>query len=108
LVLTLEGIINLNVDLGAIESTISVVVSPGSTEQVQSIFESFFSFVPLSVIAETLFRSGRELELKGETETSVNVIEEIKNSHNFVSEGFHSAENVSIILLESSDTGQAG
>lgn len=106
--LTPQGIINLNVDLGSIESTISMVISPGSTELVKSILESHFSFVPLFIIAETLLRSGRELELKGETEYSIDVIEEIKDSHNFVREGFHRAENVSIILLESSDTSQAG
>jgi hypothetical protein len=107
LVLTSQGIINLNVDLGAVESTISMVVSPGSTELVQCIFESFFSFVPLGIISETLLGSSRELELEGKTENSIDVIKEIKNSHNFVREGFNSAENVSIILLESSYTGQA-
>jgi len=58
LVLTFEGIHHLDVDLGSVERTVTVVESPWPTELVQSNLKGRFSVVPLRISAETLFRSG--------------------------------------------------
>ena len=52
LVLSAKRIIDLDVDLGAVERAITVVVSPGLAEAVKSVFEGTLSHVPLFLGAE--------------------------------------------------------
>lgn len=47
LILSLEGVVDLNVNLWAIESAITVVESPGSANFVQGRLEGLFSNIPL-------------------------------------------------------------
>lgn len=47
LILSLEGVVDLNVNLWAIESAITVVESPGPANFVQGSFEGCFSNIPL-------------------------------------------------------------
>lgn len=80
LVLSAQSIEHLDIDLGAVEGTITVVVGPWASKSIESLPKSFLSFVPFFFGAETLFRSGGKLELKLESENFVNVIQEIKTS----------------------------
>lgn len=58
LVLSLKSIVDLHVDLGSVESTITRVQFPGSTEVVKSVLKSTFSLIPHVVSSKTVFRSG--------------------------------------------------
>jgi len=58
LVLSAEGVVHLDIDLGAVEGTIAVIVGPWAAESIERFCEGVLSFVPLFFRAETLFRSG--------------------------------------------------
>lgn len=76
--LSFQSVTNLNVNLGSVESTVAMVIGPWAAESLESLFEGFFSFIPLLLRAETLLGSSGQLELELETKDFVNVIEEIK------------------------------
>jgi len=77
LVGSLHSIENFDVDLWTIESAISSVDLPWFSAFVKSIFKCFLGLVPLCIRAKTDFRSGRELEIKSETENSVHMLKKI-------------------------------
>jgi len=106
LVLSAKRIIDLDVDLGAVERAITVVVSPGLAEAVKSVFEGTLSHVPLFLGAEFVIGSGRKLELVGEAEDTVDMLEEVQTVLDLGSDLLRSAENMSIILLESANANQ--
>lgn len=108
LMMSAQSVVDLDVDLGTVEGTISVVEGPGSSKLVKSLGKSGLSLVPLIVGAETLLGSGGELHLESESENAVGVVKEVKNVSNLISDLIIGAENVSIVLLETTDTGEAG
>ena len=74
LVGTLHSIVNFDVDLWTVESAISSVDLPWSSEFIKSIFESFLSIVPLAIRAKTNFGSGRQLKIESETKNTVHML----------------------------------
>jgi len=74
LVGTLNSIVNFDVDLWTVESAISSVDLPWSSEFVKSVFESFLSIVPLAIRAKTNFGSGRQLKIESETKNTVHML----------------------------------
>lgn len=104
LVLSLEGVINLHVDLWAVEGTVTMVESPRLTECVKCFFKSSFSLVPKFIGSEPILRARGQLELHLESEDTVHMHEEVKGVVNFLGNLVGSAENVSIILLEATNT----
>lgn len=76
--LSAQSVAHLNVNLGPVESTITMVIGPWAAESLKSLSESSFSNIPLLLRAETLLGSSGQLELKLETKDSVDVIEEIE------------------------------
>jgi len=107
LVISAERIVNLDIDLWSVESAISVVELPWLAKLDQSIFKCFLSSIPEFVRTETLFRSGGKLELEGEAEDTIDVFEEVERLHHFVHELLWGAEDVSIVLLETTNAGKA-
>ena len=57
LVLSLQSIIDLNVDLWPIECTITVIIGPGSAKFVQGFLKSRLCDIPLLLSAKTVLRS---------------------------------------------------
>lgn len=57
LVLSLQSVIDLNVDLWPIECTITVIVGPGSAKFVQGFLKSRLCDIPLLLSAKTVLRS---------------------------------------------------
>lgn len=47
LVLSAEGVVHLDIDLGAVEGTIAVIVGPWAAESIERLREGGLSFVPL-------------------------------------------------------------
>lgn len=101
LVLSLKSIVDLDVNLGSIEGTISLVDGPGFAVVVEGILEGLFSLVPHGLRTESVLGSRRQLHLVGEAEDGVNVLKEIHNILDLALDLLRSAENVSVILLES-------
>lgn len=58
LVLSAQSIVHLDIDLGAVEGTITVVVGPWAAKSIESLLKGLLGLVPLFIGSETLFRSG--------------------------------------------------
>lgn len=101
LVLSLKSIVDLDVNLGSIEGTISLVDGPGFAVVVEGILEGLFSLVPHGLRTESVLGSRRQLHLVGKAEDGVNVLKEIHDILDLALDLLRSAENVSVILLES-------
>ena len=106
LVLALECVEDLDVDFGAVESTITCVDSPGTTETVQRSFKSSFCFVPKVFTSESILRTSRQLKLEFKAKLLVNIVQKVKRVCYLLSNLIFSTENMTIILLESAHTGQ--
>lgn len=106
LVRPLESIIDLNIDLGAIESTVAWVLLPWSAKFVEGFLEGGFGLVPQGIVAESFFRAGGKFKLEVEPEDAVDMVKEVEAAHDFVHKLLGHAEVVSIVLAEPSDTGE--
>lgn len=106
LVLTVESIVDLHVDLGTIEGTVTVVEGPGLTEGVKSLLKSGLSLVPKFIRTESVLGASRKLELKSEAENTVDVHQEVKSVVYLLLDLLRRAEDMCVILLESANTDQ--
>ena len=104
LVLTTEGIINFNVYFRAVESSITRINGPGSSEFIESFCERSFGLVPLVVRPKSNFWPSWKLKFESESKNAINIVKEIEYSHNFVWKSFWGAEKMRVILLESTNT----
>lgn len=77
LMLTTKCIVNFNVNLGSIESSIARINRPGSSEFVQSVSKGSFSLIPLVIRSKSYFWSGRKLQFKSKAKYSIYMVEEI-------------------------------
>lgn len=77
LMLTTKCIVNFNINLGSIESSIARIDRPGSSEFVESVSKGGFSLIPLVIRSKSDFWSGRKLQFKSKAKDSIYVIEEI-------------------------------
>jgi hypothetical protein len=75
--LTTKCIVNFNINLGSIESSIARINRPGSSEFVKSVSKGGFSLIPLVIGSKSDFWSGRKLQFKSKAKDSIYVIEEI-------------------------------
>ena len=105
-----KGIIDLDINLGSIESTLSLIEFPWLSIGIQCILKSFLRDVPKRVITQTLVwpRSCRKFQLVSESEKAVDVIEEIKTVSDLVLDLLLGTVDVSIVLLEASHSGKSG
>ena len=106
LVSSLQSIIHLYVNLRSIKCSISCIEFPRLSILVQSLFKSCLSLIPELFVSQLIFRSGWQFEFELKAEGWVNIIQEIQAPHDFLHDLFWHAENVSIILLEPSHSGQ--
>jgi len=77
LMLTTKCIVNFNVNLGSIESSIARINRPGSSEFVESVSKGSFSLIPLVIRSKSNFWSGRKLQFKSKAKYSIYIVEEI-------------------------------
>jgi len=104
LVLSLKSIIDLHVDLGSVEGTITMVECPGDTGIVKSILKGLLSNIPSFFRSEFVLRAGRELELESESKDGVDVEQEVQSAMYLSSDLVHGTEDMGIILLEASNS----
>ena len=102
----LERAQHLDVNLGAVEGTITMVVGPWLAKVVKSSLEGFFGLVPLFLSSETVLWARRKLQLVLEAKETVDVLKEVKRLLNLAGELLLGAENVSIVLLEATNSDQ--
>jgi len=108
LVRSLKRIVDLDVNLRSVKSTITGVELPWHAKSVESIFQGLLSLVPKVVTSESLLGSGGEFKLKLELEDAVDVPQEVEAAHNFSHELLRGAEQMRVILTEATHSGQAG
>lgn len=112
LVVSTQSVIEGDVDLGPVESTVACVELPLGTsllsKRVQCLLQLTLGHIPHANIANILFRAGRKLELEGEAEKAVDAVQEIESTLDLVLDLVHGAENMGIVLLESSDSSKSG
>ena len=97
---------HLDVDFGSIEGAITVVVGPWLSKVVQCLLEGCLSLVPELVRTETILWARRQLKLVLEPEETVDVLEEIERLLDLLGQLVLSTENVSIVLLEATNSDQ--
>ena len=107
LVLALEAVVYLDVDLGTVEGAVSLIDRPGVAKLVESRFESTLCLVPKIVATEALLWTRRKLSLERKTKDSVNMVQEVEAAKDLILKLFQRAEQVSVVLTETSDTRQA-
>lgn len=103
---SLKSIEYLDVDLRSVESTIARVLLPGLSEFVEGLSKGSLGLVPHRVITELISRSCGEIEFELETENTIDVIKEVKDTKDFSHDLAGHAEDVGIILLESAHTSE--
>ena len=106
-VLPLQGILERDVNLWSIESSIPRVQLPRHSDIFQGLGQILLSLVPQSNVSQELLRPGRQPQLVGEPEHGVEMFQEVQNSHLTLDLVGH-AEDVGIVLLEPPQPGQAG
>jgi len=104
LILSLKSIIDLHVDLGSVESTITMVESPGDAGFVKSILEGLLSDIPSLLRSEFVLGTGRELKLESESENGVDVKQEVQSVGDLILDLLHGTEDMGVILLEASNS----
>ncbi|KAH3659092.1 hypothetical protein OGATHE_006352 [Ogataea polymorpha] len=103
-----QGIRNHDVDLWTVERTIPRVQLPFAAPLVQGALQLCFCVIPGLDIPHVLLWSRGQLHLEFETEYTVDVLQEVKNTRDLILDLVLGTENVRIVLLKSSDPGQAG
>jgi hypothetical protein len=101
----LQGIKDLDIDLGPIEGTISWVLFPGLSKFIEGFSERTFCLVPKSVVSEFVLGPCRELKLEFEAEDAINMVKEVEDAKDFGHDLVGCTKDVSIILLEPANSG---
>lgn len=85
--LSLQGIGDGDIDLRSVESAVTLVDGPvGALEVRHGLLQLLFGVVPGLDLTQIFLRTGRELQLEGETEQAVDGLQEIEKSFNFRSD----------------------
>lgn len=82
--LSLQGIGDGDIDLRSVESAVTFVDGPvGALKVRHGLLQLLFGVVPGLDLTQIFLRTGRELQLEGETEQAVDGLQEIEKSFNF-------------------------
>mmetsp|Transcript_5240 Transcript_5240/g.11587 ORF Transcript_5240/g.11587 Transcript_5240/m.11587 type:complete len:214 (-) Transcript_5240:1390-2031(-) len=106
LVNSLHGIHDFNINLGTVESTIARVFSPAtlSSKGVHCTSQCCLSPVPKLLVSESFRRPRAQLKLVSHAESVVNTLHKVKRSQDLILNLILATVNVSIILLEATNT----
>ncbi len=107
LMLPSKGIEKFKINFWTIEGSIPFVNFVLFSKFSQCSLKLRFSNIPLFNLSQKLFRSGGQLNFVFEAKDRINVINEVQYSNDFFLNLIGHAENMSIILLESSDSSQS-
>lgn len=104
LMLSSESIEKFEINFRSIKSTISFINFVLFSKLIKCVLKLWLSNIPFFKLAQIFFRSGWEFNFVFKPKDRVNVINEVKNTENLIFNLFRHTENMSIILLESSDS----
>ena len=107
LVRPVQRVVDLDVDLGPVKGSVAVVEGPLEAAIVQGDLKCTLCLVPQFITAKPVLWPRRQLQLEREVKDGVNVLQEVQTVRNLARDLIRCAENVSIILLEPSDTDQS-
>lgn len=110
---SVEAVQHSDINLGAVEGTITRVELPRDTtilvrgsKLVKSLLKTRLGAVPCLDLTKELFWASRKLELECEAEDTVELAHEVEEIGNFLLDLVLATEDVGIILLESSYSGE--
>ena len=106
LVWPVKCVIDLNINLRSIESTIAMVEGPWKSTAVQGNLKRVLCLVPQIVRSKSVLGTGRKLKLEREVKDGVDVLKEVEYVGDLTTDLILCAENVTIILLEASNSDQ--
>mmetsp|Transcript_26694 Transcript_26694/g.58522 ORF Transcript_26694/g.58522 Transcript_26694/m.58522 type:complete len:214 (+) Transcript_26694:648-1289(+) len=106
----IHGIHDLDIDLGPVEGTVSGVDLPValSGKDVHGFLQGCLGPIPESVFSEGLLWPGGELQFVGHAENLVGELHKVQGPQHLGGDLIVAAENVTVVLLEASHTGQTG
>mmetsp|Transcript_36658 Transcript_36658/g.109471 ORF Transcript_36658/g.109471 Transcript_36658/m.109471 type:complete len:391 (-) Transcript_36658:844-2016(-) len=108
LVPTAQGVLQLDVDLRAVERPVPLIDAPGLASLVQRLLQLRLSLCPELLASQRLLGARAEGQGELEAEELVDVKDEIQGSADLLSDLVLAAEDVGVILLETAHTGEAG
>mmetsp|Transcript_8998 Transcript_8998/g.17596 ORF Transcript_8998/g.17596 Transcript_8998/m.17596 type:complete len:260 (+) Transcript_8998:540-1319(+) len=108
LVRSFQSVPETNVDLGTVEGAVADVEGPGLSGFLQSLLQGCLCLVPQRVVSELVLRTGGQLQLVLETKNRIDEEEEVEGCDHLSLHLLHHTEDVRVVLLESSDPGEAG
>eukprot|EP00053_Salpingoeca_punica_P013384 m.120929 g.120929 ORF g.120929 m.120929 type:complete len:748 (-) comp16189_c0_seq1:23-2266(-) len=108
LVSAAKSILDLDVNLGAVEGAIARLDLPRVAKLVERILQRLLGSVPLLDVTQELLRASAEVEVKGEVEDAVDIAQELQTGLNLALNLGRQAEDVCVVLLEAADAGEAG
>ncbi len=95
-------------DLRTVEGTFAWLQLPLQTRFIQRIFQCRFGQIPLGIITDTAFRTGRQLHFhRVETEVFVHIQRQLDEIRGFLTDLLLSSEDVRVILGEATHTHNA-
>lgn len=104
----LEGIEDLNVDLGTVESTVLGVDLPVAGEEVvEGLGKGGLGLLPSGDLTQVIVGHGGQVELELESKDTIDVAQEVEGAVDLLLDLLGHAENVGVVLLEAADAGQA-
>ena len=107
LVTSVEGISEFDIDLGTVKGSITRVQLPSATELIETAGKGTLGIVPDLDVSEVLLGTGGELQVEGVAKDTIHVLQEVETPTNLILNLRGTAEDVSIILLETTDTGES-
>ena len=102
-----ECILDLNVDLRAVECTIALLETPGLARLFESLDQLSLRLLPQLISADRLFGPRRQLDVILEAEESVDAVQELEACAYLVLELIWAAEHMRIVLLEPAHPSEA-
>src|SRR5699024_9609182 len=104
---TADAVMQVEVDLRAIEGTVALVDLVGTIQAVQSLTQSVGCSLPVLITAHGVLGTGGQFQVVFEAEYLVNAVNEVDNAEDLIHQLIGSAEDVGIVLSEAADTHQA-
>src|SRR4030042_1545669 len=103
-----EGIFKFHIDLRPVKSSLSFIDLKWEVSSLDRMEKGLGCFIPIFVRPDRLFWSGAEFHLIFETEDLHHIINKIDDGTNLIIQLVGTAEDVGIVLGETSDTEKHG
>ena len=93
-----DGILQVEINLGTIEGSVSLIHHIGKSQVVQGASESLCSHLPILIASHRIFRPGGKLHVIFKPEKLINLINQLGNALDLFSNLFRHHKDMSIVL----------